>query len=163
MSHSDKARPAASALLNPKLMSSSLRCCLEANSFLGLQVAQSYGLLLGTIVMVPKTAQTLAAIIMLTFILTGGYFVRGNHSYSHPLGHLFVCVHLLIHVRNICRHLGCFVPWGHVPAVLSSFMFKLLFWQLAYDNDINRKRCAALRQSHVCAPKSSVRCCMTVM
>lgn len=40
-------------------------------------VAQSYGLLLGTIVMVPKTAQTLAAIIMLTFILTGGYFVRG--------------------------------------------------------------------------------------
>ena len=46
------------------------------------QVAQSYGLLLGTIVMVPKTAQTLAAILMLTFILTGGYFVRG------------VCVHL---------------------------------------------------------------------
>lgn len=42
-----------------------------------LQVAQSYGLLLGTIVMVPKTAQTLAAILMLTFILTGGYFVRG--------------------------------------------------------------------------------------
>lgn len=42
-----------------------------------LQVAQSYGLLLGTLVMVPKTAQTLAAIIMLTFILTGGYFVRG--------------------------------------------------------------------------------------
>jgi len=28
--------------------------------------------------MVPKTAQTLAAIIMLTFILTGGYFVRGQ-------------------------------------------------------------------------------------
>lgn len=42
------------------------------------QVAQSYGLLLGTIVMVPKTAQTLAAILMLTFILTGGYFVRGQ-------------------------------------------------------------------------------------
>lgn len=46
------------------------------------QVAQSYGLLLGTIVMVPKTAQTLAAILMLTFILTGGYFVRGVLSSS---------------------------------------------------------------------------------
>ena len=35
--------------------------------------------------MVPKTAQTLAAIIMLTFILTGGYFVRGDQSYMHQL------------------------------------------------------------------------------
>ena len=43
-----------------------------------MQVAQSYGLLLGTIVMVPKTAQTMAAILMLTFVLTGGYFVRGR-------------------------------------------------------------------------------------
>ena len=57
---------------NSKLLSSSLHLYLAANSFLGLQVAQSYGLLLGTIVMIPKTAQTLAAIIMLTFILTGG-------------------------------------------------------------------------------------------
>ena len=81
--YSIKARPAASGLVKSKLLSRSLHCYLEANSVLGLQVAQSYGLLLGTIVMVPKTAQTLAAIIMLTFILTGGYFVRGDHSYMH--------------------------------------------------------------------------------
>ena len=37
--------------------------------------------------MVPKTAQTLAAILMLTFILTGGYFVRGVfHPVSVWLG-----------------------------------------------------------------------------
>lgn len=53
------------------------RLCFTAE-FIWLQVAQSYGLLLGTIVMIPKTAQTLAAILMLTFILTGGYFVRGQ-------------------------------------------------------------------------------------
>ncbi|KAK9839571.1 hypothetical protein WJX84_010569, partial [Apatococcus fuscideae] len=40
-------------------------------------VAQSFGLLLGTILMNPKTAQTIAAILMLAFVLTGGYFVRG--------------------------------------------------------------------------------------
>lgn len=38
-------------------------------------VTQSFGLLLGTIVMVPKTAQTIASVVMLTFVLTGGYFV----------------------------------------------------------------------------------------
>lgn len=38
-------------------------------------VTQSLGLLLGTIVMVPKTAQTIASVVMLTFVLTGGYFV----------------------------------------------------------------------------------------
>ncbi len=72
---------------------------------MGSQVAQSYGLLLGTIVMVPKTAQTLAAIIMLTFILTGGYFVRGDHSYMHPLVHLFVCV--LKHLHNVEPRFYC--------------------------------------------------------
>lgn len=51
--------------------------CLGSDKILLMQVAQSYGLLLGTIVMVPKTAQTMAAILMLTFVLTGGYFVRG--------------------------------------------------------------------------------------
>lgn len=110
LSRSNKARPAASGLLQFKLLSSSLHCHLETDSSLGLQVAQSYGLLLGTIVMVPKTAQTLAAIIMLTFILTGGYFVRGDHAYVHPPVHLRVCLHLLIHMRSICCHPGCFVP-----------------------------------------------------
>ena len=43
----------------------------------GAQVAQGLGLLIGTIVSVPKTAQTIASIVVLTFVLTGGYFVRG--------------------------------------------------------------------------------------
>ena len=47
-----------------------------------LQVAQSFGLLLGTILMNPKTAQTIAAILMLAFVLTGGYFVRGVHIFN---------------------------------------------------------------------------------
>lgn len=38
-------------------------------------VAQSYGLLLGSYFMNPKTAQAVAAVIMLAFILTAGYFV----------------------------------------------------------------------------------------
>lgn len=38
-------------------------------------VAQAYGLLLGSWLMNPKTAQAVAAVIMLTFVLTGGYFV----------------------------------------------------------------------------------------
>lgn len=41
------------------------------------QVAQGLGLLIGTCVGVPKTAQTIASIVVLTFVLTGGYFVRG--------------------------------------------------------------------------------------
>ncbi len=41
------------------------------------QVAQGLGLLIGTVVAVPKTAQTIASIVVLTFVLTGGYFVRG--------------------------------------------------------------------------------------
>lgn len=38
-------------------------------------VAQSIGLLLGTIFMNPKTAQTVATVLMLTVVLTGGFFV----------------------------------------------------------------------------------------
>lgn len=57
------------------------------------QVAQSFGLLLGTILMNPKTAQTIAAILMLAFVLTGGYFVRGN--YLHNL--LIMCLLLVNH------------------------------------------------------------------
>ncbi|KAL4427647.1 hypothetical protein ABPG75_001736 [Micractinium tetrahymenae] len=38
-------------------------------------VAQSFGLLLGATVMNAKTAQTIAAVIMLTFMLVGGFYV----------------------------------------------------------------------------------------
>jgi len=40
-------------------------------------VAQSLGLLLGAAFMNPKNAQTVATIIMLSFMLVGGYYVRG--------------------------------------------------------------------------------------
>ena len=42
------------------------------------QVAQGFGLLLGTLAMNPKTAQTIASIVVLAFTLVGGYFVRGE-------------------------------------------------------------------------------------
>ncbi|WIA20339.1 hypothetical protein OEZ85_006170 [Tetradesmus obliquus] len=44
---------------------------------LNVLVAQSMGLLLGVAFMNPKTAQTVASIIMLGFMLVGGYYVRG--------------------------------------------------------------------------------------
>ena len=43
-----------------------------------MQVAQGFGLLLGTLAMNPKTAQTIASIVVLAFTLVGGYFVRGE-------------------------------------------------------------------------------------
>ena len=42
------------------------------------QVAQGFGLLLGTLAMNPKTAQTIASIVVLAFTLVGGYFVKGE-------------------------------------------------------------------------------------
>lgn len=48
----------------------------------GVQVAQGFGMLLGTVTMNAKTAQTIASIVVLAFILTGGYFVRGARSSS---------------------------------------------------------------------------------
>jgi ABC-type multidrug transport system ATPase subunit len=43
---------------------------------LSMFVAQSLGLLLGSYLMNPKTAQTVAAVLMLTIVLTGGFFVQ---------------------------------------------------------------------------------------
>lgn len=42
---------------------------------LSMLVAQSLGLLLGAIFMNPKTAQVVATVLMLTIVLTAGYFV----------------------------------------------------------------------------------------
>jgi hypothetical protein len=36
---------------------------------------QSLGLLLGVVTMVPKTAQTIASVVMMTMVLTAGFFV----------------------------------------------------------------------------------------
>ena len=43
-------------------------------------MAQGFGLLLGTLAMNPKTAQTIASIVVLAFTLVGGYFVKGRSS-----------------------------------------------------------------------------------
>lgn len=48
-----------------------------------MQVAQGFGLLLGTLAMNPKTAQTIASIVVLAFTLVGGYFVRGELLKPH--------------------------------------------------------------------------------
>ena len=48
-----------------------------ATVYLVMLVAQSYGLLLGTLLMNPKTAQTIAAVFMLVYVLVAGFFVRG--------------------------------------------------------------------------------------
>ncbi|KAL3132535.1 hypothetical protein ABBQ32_009078 [Trebouxia sp. C0010 RCD-2024] len=86
-------------------------------------VAQSYGLLLGTIVMVPKTAQTLAAILMLTFILTGGYFVRGIPvwiSWLKYLSFVFYGYGQLAHIEFKDRQLySCTDPSGAAGAQAS--------------------------------------------
>ena len=63
------------------------------------QVAQGLGLLIGTCVGVPKTAQTIASIVVLTFVLTGGYFVRGacpayaGHTACARSAALISCLH----------------------------------------------------------------------
>ncbi|GAB4821556.1 hypothetical protein N2152v2_008602 [Parachlorella kessleri] len=44
-------------------------------------VAQSFGLLIGATVMVPKTAQTIASVLMLGFMLVGGFYVQNIPSW----------------------------------------------------------------------------------
>lgn len=46
-------------------------------------MAQGFGLLLGTLAMNPKTAQTIASIVVLAFTLVGGYFVKGRAFMTH--------------------------------------------------------------------------------
>jgi hypothetical protein len=50
--------------------------CSVAAVVLNVLTAQSLGLLLGAAVMNAKTAQTIAAVLMLSFMLVGGYYVR---------------------------------------------------------------------------------------
>lgn len=44
-------------------------------TLLTMLVAQGLGLLLGVVTMVPKTAQTLASVVMMAMVLTGGFFI----------------------------------------------------------------------------------------
>lgn len=64
-------------------------------------MTQSFGLLLGTIVMVPKTAQTIASVVMLTFVLTGGYFVTSIPAWIGWLSEFLVCI------RTYCNGCAC--------------------------------------------------------
>ncbi|KAK9803713.1 hypothetical protein WJX73_005190 [Symbiochloris irregularis] len=84
-------------------------------------VAQSYGLFLGTVVMNPKTAQTLAAIIMIVFMLTGGYFTRNIAvwiSWFKYLSFIFYGYGLLAHIEFKDRQLYlCTTPNANPGAV----------------------------------------------
>ncbi|KAI3436788.1 hypothetical protein D9Q98_006199 [Chlorella vulgaris] len=51
-------------------------------------VAQGLGLLLGVITMVPKTAQTLASVVMMSMVLTGGFFVTTLPSWLNWVQYL---------------------------------------------------------------------------
>ncbi|KAK9820397.1 hypothetical protein WJX72_009913 [[Myrmecia] bisecta] len=69
-------------------------------------VSQSFGLLLGTAVMNPKTAQTIASILMLTFLLTGGYFVKSIPVWISWLKYLSFVYYgwgLLVHIEYAGR------------------------------------------------------------
>jgi len=71
-------------------------------------VCQSFGLLLGTIVMVPKTAQTIASVVMLTFVLTGGYFVTSIPvciGWLKYLSFIFYGFGLLLHIEYSGREI----------------------------------------------------------
>lgn len=86
------------------------------------QVAQGFGLLLGTVCMNPKTAQTIASIVVLAFTLVGGYFVRGEaHSPTHSSKLCAACLQRLLRlvpsVETSPRHcLGQmnFMPWPYL-------------------------------------------------
>jgi hypothetical protein len=58
-------------------------CCSVTALVLNVLVAQSMGLLLGAAVMNPKTAQTIASVLMLAFMLVGGYYVRVSGNCIH--------------------------------------------------------------------------------
>ena len=64
--------------------------------------AQSYGLLLGAIFMNPKTAQTLATILMLSFMLTGGFYVSTIPvwiSWLKYLGFIYYGWNILLYIE----------------------------------------------------------------
>lgn len=87
---------------------------------LNVLTAQSLGLYLGAAVMNPKTAQTIASVIMLAFMLVGGYYVRvsvwflfngGGRGAAGPrasLVHILVPpVHIRVRRRSICGPQDC--------------------------------------------------------
>eukprot|EP00884_Botryococcus_braunii_P016367 jgi/Botrbrau1/3413/Bobra.0337s0046.1 len=81
-------------------------------------VAQGLGLLLGTSVMNPKTAQTIASILVLTMVLVGGYFVRGIPSWISWLKYLSFIFYgwgLLVHIEYTGRTIySCINPQSSI-------------------------------------------------
>ena len=66
-------------------------------------VAQAFGLFIGATVMNAKTAQTIAAVIMLTFMLVGGFYVTNIPvwiSWIKWLSYLTFAFNLLLKVRG---------------------------------------------------------------
>lgn len=69
---------------------------------LSMFVAQSLGLLLGSWLMNPKTAQTVAAVLMLTIVLTGGFFVQNIPSWIgwlKWLSYIYYALGILLYVQ----------------------------------------------------------------
>ncbi len=74
-----------------------------------MQVAESFGLLIGCATMNPKAAQTVAAIVVLTASITGGYLTRGVTL--KPINHIpdkCVKTGFCLAVGPCLRH-GCIV------------------------------------------------------
>eukprot|EP00891_Asterochloris_glomerata_P001808 jgi/Astpho2/1808/e_gw1.00037.4.1_t len=93
--------------------------CNYFTVLLTMLVAQSWGLLLGTILMDPKTAQTIAAIIMLTMVLTAGYFVRSIPVWISWIKYLSFVFYGLGERRCAarCWWAGAAAPWQALPSV----------------------------------------------
>ena len=69
---------------------------------LSMFVAQSLGLLLGSWLMNPKTAQTVAAVLMLTIVLTGGFFVQNIPSWIawiKWLSYIYYALGILLYIQ----------------------------------------------------------------
>ncbi|KAL4542047.1 hypothetical protein Ndes2437B_g06366 [Nannochloris sp. 'desiccata'] len=69
---------------------------------LSMFVAQSLGLLLGSWFMNPKTAQTVAAVLMLTIVLTGGFFVSDIPpwiSWIKWLSYIYYALGIMLYIQ----------------------------------------------------------------
>jgi hypothetical protein len=77
---------------------------------------QGFGLLLGVITMNPKTAQTLASVVLMAMVLTGGFFVTQLPSW---------CVQHLEHgVLGILACHACFGLWLTTHPRMSAWCFR---------------------------------------
>lgn len=85
--------------------------------------AQTWGLLLGAVFMNPKTAQTVASVMMLTFMLVGGFYVRevpGWIAWTKYLSFVYWGFNLLLKIEFAGRPvIDCTPPPGAPPGGLT--------------------------------------------